>query len=192
MAKTIKKLSDLSQDPRNLNKHTTRGSEMASKSVAECGLGRSIVADKHGTIIGGNQIAQTVGGLGIDDIIVVPSDGTKLVVVQRTDLDLGAVDDERARKLAAFDNRVAEVNLSWDVEQLLDLRDSGIDLSDLWTDNEITALLKDVQPDDSSGGTNDALPEKHMILIECQDEATQAKLLARFLAEGIDCKALNA
>ena len=34
--------------------------------------------------------------------------------------------------------------------------------------------------------------EKYMIVIECRDEEAQRELLTRFLAEGLDCKALCA
>jgi hypothetical protein len=44
---------------------------------------------------------------------IVKTDGTKLVAVQRTDLD---INDRKARELAIADNRAAEVGLEWDTE----------------------------------------------------------------------------
>ena len=49
-----------------------------------------------------------------EDVIVVQTDGTKLVVVQRTDLDLESADPEvraKAEKAAIYDNRPA--SLTW-------------------------------------------------------------------------------
>ena len=106
--KSICKLSDLTPDDKNLNKHTERGTGMAERSLQECGAGRSIVVDKNGKIIGGNQIAETCAAIGMENVHVVQSDGTKLVVVQRTDLDLDSKNKEtrrRSQRLAILDNR---------------------------------------------------------------------------------------
>jgi hypothetical protein len=60
-------------------------------------------------------------------------------VVQRTDLDL---DTEQARSLAYLDNRVAELDLDWDVAALLEDRDGGLDLSAVgFTEQELDELL---------------------------------------------------
>lgn len=193
MTKPVKTIADLQPDPRNLNKHTQRGGGMAVRSVQECGLGRSIVVDKNGVIIGGNQITETVSELGIEEIHVVPSDGRKLVVVQRTDLDLGAVDDDRARRLAVFDNRVSEVNLDWNIDEITALRDGGMNFDGLWSQKELNELLKSIDdgvPD--APAPEQTLSEKYMIVVECRDEGAQRELLTRFLAEGLDCKALCA
>ena len=51
-----------------------------------------------------------------EDVIVVQTDGTKLVVVQRTDLDLQSEDAEVRRKselAAIYDNRFSQLNLDW-------------------------------------------------------------------------------
>src|SRR5712692_877594 len=51
----------------------------------------------------------------------------RVVVVQRTDLDLET--DPRARALAIADNRVAELDLDWDPAVLDQLRAAGLDVS---------------------------------------------------------------
>jgi hypothetical protein len=48
---------------------------------------------------------------GLKDLLVVQTDGTKIIAVQRTDLDMRT--DKRARELAIADNRVAELDLDW-------------------------------------------------------------------------------
>ena len=49
---------------------------------------------------------------GLDsDVILVQSDGAKLVVVQRTDLTLE--DDSKAKALGIADNRSGELGLEW-------------------------------------------------------------------------------
>jgi len=73
----------------------------------------------------------------MDDVIVVQSDGSRLVAVQRTDLDL---DDPHTRQLAIADNRAGQVSLDWDVDALKGLVEDGVDLAPFWTADELAAL----------------------------------------------------
>ena len=70
--------------------------------------------------------------LNMDDVIVVPSDGSKIVAVQRTDLDLEK--DAKARELAYADNRIAEIDLKWDYDQIL--KDAEVIPIDEWFSEE--------------------------------------------------------
>ena len=103
-AVTLKKLADLTPDSHNANKGNPRGNQMIEDSLRQYGAGRSILLDKHGAIIAGNKTVENCGAIGMDDVIVVQSDGTKLVAVQRTDLDLK---DAKTRQLAIADNRAS-------------------------------------------------------------------------------------
>jgi hypothetical protein len=136
--KTLSKLSDLTPDQANANKGSQRGLGMLEDSMRKYGAGRSILADKNGKIIAGNKTLERAAELNLD-IDVVQSDGHKLVVVQRTDLDLD--EDTAARQLAYADNRTAEVDLDWNVDQLRADAESGLDLSLHWTEDELTDLL---------------------------------------------------
>ena len=71
----------------------------------------------------------------MEDAVVVQTDGTKLVVHQRTDLGAGS---ERARKLAIYSNRVGEVNLDWDAGALSNW--NNVDLRDFWNGDELRKL----------------------------------------------------
>ncbi len=133
-----KKLSDLKPDARNANKGTARGAQMIKDSLRDYGAGRSILLDKHGQIIAGNKTVEAAGAGGMKDLLVIESDGTRLVAVQRTDLDLN---DPRARQLAIADNRSAEVSLEWDAEMLKALSGDGVDLGPFWTGDELEKLL---------------------------------------------------
>lgn len=106
---------ELKLDERNANKGTAAGRALLRKSLAELGAGRSIVVDSHGTVIAGNKTLEEARALGLP-VHVVQTDGRSLVVVQRTDLDLS--EGGRARALALADNRVGELDLDWDLEQL--------------------------------------------------------------------------
>lgn len=138
-----KKISDLTPDPSNANAGTERGLSMLDDSLSVVGLGRSIVTDKNGVIIGGNKTTERALDRGFENAIVVHTQGDELVVVQRDDLDLGAnTPDNPARKLAYYDNRVAQVDLQWDAEQLLADVNAGFDFEHLFSEGELNALLQ--------------------------------------------------
>jgi hypothetical protein len=117
---------------------------MIEDSLRQYGAGRSILLDKHGNIVAGNKTVENAAAIGMDDVIVVQSDGTKLVAVQRTDLDLA---DPRTRQLAIADNRAGQVSLDWDADVLKGLVDDGVDLAPFWTADELAAMW----PQDGAG-----------------------------------------
>ena len=150
-----KKLADLTPDSRNANKGSPRGNQMIEDSLRQYGAGRSILLDKHGRIIAGNKTAENAGAIGMDDVLVVQSDGTRLVAVQRTDLDL---DDPHTRQLAIADNRAGQVSLDWDADALKGLVEDGVDLSPFWTADEL-ANLWPIESGLAAGVDEDAVPE---------------------------------
>ena len=111
---------------------------MLAKSLETYGAGRSIVTDKHGTVLAGNKTAEAAK--------VVETTGEELVVVRRTDLDLDT--DAAARELAYADNRIAEVDLQWDPARLAEGMEhaSAEDLSAYWTPAEQAALRGEAPP----------------------------------------------
>jgi len=115
--KEITRISDLVPDKNNYNKGTEFGSGLIAKSIQKNGLGRSLLLDKNGKVIAGNKTLEgtVAAGFNDEDIIVVKTDGTKLVVVQRTDLDL---DTRRGKEMALADNATSKANLSWDYDAL--------------------------------------------------------------------------
>lgn len=129
--KQIESLEDLTPHPTNPNKGTKRGREFVRKSLEDYGAGRSVLADRNGVLIAGNQTAAAANAAGRKRVRVVQTDGEELVVVQRTDLD---ADDPAARALAVADNRATEIGLEWDKANLekLDLSlDAFFDAKDL-------------------------------------------------------------
>jgi hypothetical protein len=130
------RLKQLKPDPKNVNLGTERGQQMLESSLRKYGAGRSILIDRNNVIIAGNKTASEAGQIGLDKIRVIETDGTELVAVKRTDLDLDR--DKVARELAVADNRVAEVDLAWSPEafQALD-----VDLSGMWTEQELAHLF---------------------------------------------------
>lgn len=139
MAKKIQQLTDLQPDPHNVNAGSQRGDYMLDKSLREYGAGRSILVDANGLTIAGNHVLEKAAEIGLP-VQVIESDGKRLIVVQRTDLDLNDPTGA-ARKLALLDNRTTEAGLTWDADQLLQQINAGLDVSDLWFDDELATLL---------------------------------------------------
>lgn len=137
----ITRLKELKPDPKNVNLGTERGQQLLESSLRKYGAGRSILVDRNNVIIAGNKTFNEAGQIGIERVRVIETDGTELVAVKRTDLDLKR--DKSARELAVADNRVSEVDLCWDTSALKAL---DIDLSLLWTTNELEVLFADFKP----------------------------------------------
>ena len=131
------KLSDLQFDSKNANRGTDRGRKALAESLKEYGAGRSILVDKKGRVIAGNKTLEQAIAAGQKDVLVVKTDGSKLVAVQRVDLDLNS---KKAKALAIADNRVAELDLEWDAAVLAELGEE-IDLSEFWSAKELEDLL---------------------------------------------------
>jgi len=136
MAKVhISSIQDLKLDKRNVNRGTARGAHMLDRSLASYGAGRSILLDRKGQVIAGNKTLEAAKRAGYKQVVVVPSDGTTLVAVQRSDLD---IDSKKARELAIADNRIAQVDLDWDPGMLASLE---VDLKEFWNEDEFAELL---------------------------------------------------
>src|SRR4030095_179952 len=147
----IRSLSDLQLDPKNANKGTARRKRMLATSLKTFGAGRSILVDRHGVVIAGNKTLEEAKALGLD-VRVVDADGKALVVVRRTNLDLAT--DPEARQLALAANRVTHVSPEWDPTLLEQFAADGIDLTTLWTSQELEQLVghglhEGLTPDDA-------------------------------------------
>jgi hypothetical protein len=138
-------------DRKNANKGTERGRYMVEASLRETGAGRSILLDKDGRIIAGNKTFEAASDIGLP-VRVVETDGTELVAVKRTDLDLDD-DTGTARKLAYYDNRSAQVGLDWDAEQMLADLGAGLDLSAMFKQDELDELLATIGAPDEAAST---------------------------------------
>ena len=136
--RTLRSLNDLVLDQKNANRGTERGQSLLATSLQTYQLGRSILVDRLGRIIAGNKVTLAALAQG-RPLRVIRTRGQEVVAVQRTDLDLAV--DPAAKALAIADNRVAELDLEWNVEVLKELRTEGLDLSSFWTDAELAALF---------------------------------------------------
>jgi len=142
VTKEIHGIEDLQPDAHNANQHSERGRYMVEQSIRTTGAGRSIVADANGIVLAGNLTLEVAEALDLP-VKVVQTQGDTLVVVQRTDLDLSNDEGDRARRHAWHDNRDAEVSINLDVEIFAADLEAGIDLSDMFHDDEKNAMLEE-------------------------------------------------
>ncbi len=168
------KLSDLKQDSNNANKGTPRGRKVLARSLEQYGAGRSVLIDRDGNLIAGNKTAQQAANAGIEDVIIVQTDGTQLVAVQRTDLSM---DDPKALGLAVADNRSSEVGLQWDADVLKGLS-VDLDLRPYFTEAELADLTGTELPDpDDAEDEWDGMPEAD------NEDVAKRHLTIHFLTE---------
>ena len=108
-------INELKFDENNFNKHNEQGMELLEKSLRENGFGRSILLDKDNNIVGGNGVTEQAKKLGTTKVRVIETDGTEIIAVKRTDLEL---DSKKGREMALADNGVASKNLTWNNDAL--------------------------------------------------------------------------
>lgn len=145
-------LTELREDKRNANAGTERGHAMLERSVSRLGAGRSLVVDRNNETVAGNKTREALIAAGITKAVVVETDGTTPVVVRRRDFDLSKRGNI-AREYAYADNRVGEIDLAWDRDQLSADRDDGFDFSALFSEKELDKLLEETSGSDVAGAT---------------------------------------
>lgn len=121
------KINELKTDTKNFNKGSQKGAELIKTSFSKFGAGRSILIDKNNNIIAGNKSTEECIRQGIHDVIIVETDGTKLVAVKRTDVDL---DTPEGRELALADNATAKENIVWMEDLIAEV--VGVEVAEAW------------------------------------------------------------
>ena len=81
------KLRDLQFATKNAKKRTPRGRKVIASSLQQFGAGRSVLIDRDGKVIAGNKTAEQAAASGIEDVIVVQTDGLRSWRGQRRTLD---------------------------------------------------------------------------------------------------------
>jgi ParB-like chromosome segregation protein Spo0J len=175
------KIGSLKFDPRNANRGTERGRKALASSLEQFGAGRSILVDKNGVVIAGNKTLAQAIARGDKDVTVVKTDGSKIIAVQRTDLDLR---DAKAKGLAVADNRVAELDLEWDEDALAAIgRD--VDLSAFFEPEESKAVSFTAKD-----GVAMDMNYTYSVIVDCTNETDQIKLLEKLEKQKYKCRLL--
>lgn len=110
---TPTKLTELIPDDKNFNKGSEAGKLLIKKSIEKFGAGRSILLDKNNRIMGGNKFTENAIELGLNNLQIVDSDGTKVIGVRRMDIDF---ETDHGREFALADNATAKMNIVFDAE----------------------------------------------------------------------------
>ena len=179
MAKvTADKLEKFRTQTRNANKHTQRGMGQLEASMRKYGYVTPMTAAADGEIIDGSARAETGATVFGDDVIVVHHDGTKPVIMVRDDIP--SADTPEAREISIAANRIAQVNLDFDAEVLLEDLQAGVDLGQFWRQDELDALLDGLTPPDwgdalSGAPTEDRAPFQQMTFTLHDTQAEQVK-----------------
>lgn len=181
------KIADLIQDDRNLNKGTEEGRKLIEKSLRKFGAGRSVLIDKNNRIIAGNKTHENAEAIGMDDVIIVETDGRKLVAVKRTDIDL---DSPEGREMALADNATVKVDLEWDTEQLESIADDfGINI-DEW--DALPEAAKDSETEgEPQDGNNFRYETQYGVIVMCSSDSEQEEIYNKLTGEGYSCKVVS-
>jgi DNA modification methylase len=179
---------------RNANKHTQRGTGMLEASMRKYGYVAPMTAAADGEIIDGSARIETSAGVFGDDVLVIHHDGTKPVIMVRDDIP--NADTPEAREISIAANRIAQVNLDFDAEQILEDLQAGVDLGQFWRKDELDEMLADLQPKttgdteaqvdraeelrqkwQTSAGQLWQLGDHRLIVGDCTDPATVARVM---------------
>ncbi len=175
---------------RNANRHTQRGMGLLEGSIEKDGWIGAVTVAADGETFDGSARVEVTERMGmLDDPIVIESDGTRPVIVRRTDIP--TADDPRAKRLGVAANRVGQLNLEWEPDVLAELAaDQDVDLGAYFFADELAELAMLAEPE-AGEAQIDTVPEQWMVLIECTTEAQQVELLERLAQEGYTCRALT-
>lgn len=170
MAKLIEtSIENLVPDNLNANKGTEYGQHLIEESLRKFGAGRSILIDKNNRIIAGNKTIENAVNVGLDNVIVVETDGNQIVAVKRKDIDL---DSEKGRELALADNATGKANLAWDVEAIKQITEQWDNIKpDDWG-IDVEAIADD-EPEEEASGKKEISTR---LIVECCD-VTKLSLL---------------
>lgn len=116
-------LSTLHNDPHNVNKHTEHGQHLVEQSIRQRGIARPGFAARNAAgelvMLGGNLSSLEVpAGIGLDEAVLVYTDGKRPIVHVRIDLDS---ESDEARLLALEDNVSGVASYDPDIAELAEL-----------------------------------------------------------------------
>ncbi|WP_300268409.1 hypothetical protein [Microbacterium sp.] len=153
MTAPVTHISQLKHDPNNPRRHTPRNIGMIQHMLQLVGPARSIVIDEHNEIIAGNGVVEAAAQAGIEHVREYnretgelgppPPNGEPAILAVR----VTGLTDEQKRQYAVADNRTTDLS-GWDASALQKMLDEDVDLSGLFFDDELGAILETLRDDD--------------------------------------------
>jgi hypothetical protein len=190
------RLRDFRPAAHNANTHTPRGLGLLDQSLSEDGYVAPMTATADGEVIDGSARLERVAERFGPDVepIVIEHDGTRPIIAKR--IDIPHANTPIARRIALRANRVAQLDLAWNTDELTRLAQELPDVTHaLWSPEEWHALVNGdtAPPDDpqryhSTDSQLGAL--QYSVIVDCADEQDQAALLAQLEQDGRSCRAL--
>lgn len=181
MAKLIEtSIENLVPDNLNANKGTEYGQRLLEDSLRKFGAGRSILIDKNNRIIAGNKTVENAVNIGLDNVIVVETDGNQIVAVRRKDIDL---DSEKGRELALADNATGKANLAWDANAIKEITERWNNIKiEGWGIN--AELLEEAKEEETLGKKEIST----RLIVECGDVTKLSLLFSELQERGFNCE----
>lgn len=187
-----KKVSDLTPDSQNINKHSQRGRGIVEHSIRRYGIGRGIVAAGKGTdtpqIIGGHLTTEIVGSLDMEDVIFVHTTGKQLVVTVRDDIAPNSVE---SIALGLIDNESQKQSYNPDIEILAAVMADPAMQALKAEDKMLADIVEGMGLKDESG-TPDAqginVANQYGVIVMCDNEAHQEEVYNSLLESGYKVK----
>jgi ParB-like chromosome segregation protein Spo0J len=176
IAATMEPIGSIRPHPRNPRKNDAAVGTVAGL-IQRFGFAAPIVCQASTrTILAGHTRLKAALSLGLQEVPVRFID----------------VDDDSALAYMLADNKSSEL-AEWDDEQvaaiLSELDGADVDVAGLgWSDEEISDIL---EGSGSEPAEEDKVPTIWQVLVECSDEAGQARVLDLLMAEGLTCRALT-
>ena len=139
-----KKLSDFRAQEENANAQTERGLQALGDAYGEVGYVAPMTAAANGEMLDGSARLEKAVEQFPDEALVVRHDGSKPIVMIREDIENAS--DPKGKQISYGANRIGEIDLAWDPSQVLADLDAGVDLSGLFSTDELDEIL-DQAPD---------------------------------------------
>lgn len=133
------KLSDFRSQDENANAHTERGLKALGDAYDEVGYVAPMTAAANGEMLDGSARLEKASEQFPDDALVVRHDGRRPIVMIREDVK--DAKSPLAKRISHGANRIFELDLSWDIDQVLADIEAGVDLDGLWDEDELDELL---------------------------------------------------
>ena len=151
MSKKIK-LSSITPDDKNNNKHTAYGMDLLEKSVNKVGIIESITVSNDDKIISGNARHEVIGKNFTKEALVIETDGTQPIIIKRTDIES---DTKQFYEASILANTTSKKNIDFDIEVIeslgveydIDIQDLGVDIVE-YNNIDYSEKNKEIDTDD--------------------------------------------
>lgn len=179
MAKIVETtVEHLIPDDKNFNQGTEYGQRLIEESLRKFGAGRSILLDKNNRIIAGNKTIENAVNAGLENVLIVETDGTQVVAVKRKDIDL---DSAKGRELALADNATGKANLAWDMDIIKEQAEKFAIVPEDWG-------VSLPEPEEEEQPEEDKKEISTKLIVECGDVSKLSLLFSELQDRGFVCE----